>query len=141
MRGRRPAASRARCSHSRATRVNRLSLFAGRLSSLVHELQKERSLSNVYLGARRSDGRDQLIAQRPTTDRVVADYRAAAADLKLATAGGNRIKLLIALRPGDAPVGRNAIAEVRGGLKARGFEEGSSEGHGQFVVERAFVER
>jgi len=71
-------------------RANRLSLFAGRLSSLVHELQKERSLSNVYLGARRSDGRDQLIAQRPATDRVVADYRAASADLKLATAGGSR---------------------------------------------------
>jgi HAMP domain-containing protein len=73
-----------------ADRVNRLSLFAARLSSLVTELQQERSLSNVYLGAQRTDGRDQLLAQRPSTDRVVADYRAAAADLKLATAGGSK---------------------------------------------------
>jgi len=73
-----------------ADRVNRLSLFAGKLSSLVSELQQERSLSNVYLGAQRLDGRDQLLAQRPSTDRVVADYRAAAADLKLATAGGSK---------------------------------------------------
>src|SRR6266545_7105484 len=73
-----------------ADRVNRLSLFAGKLSSLVSELQQERSLSNAYLGAGRLDGRDQLLAQRPSTDRVVADYRAAAADLKLATAGGSK---------------------------------------------------
>ncbi|HEX6674899.1 MAG TPA: nitrate- and nitrite sensing domain-containing protein [Actinomycetes bacterium] len=73
-----------------ADRVNRLSLFAGKLSSLVNELQQERSLSNVYLGAGRLDGRDQLLAQRPSTDRLVADYRAAAADLKLATAGGSK---------------------------------------------------
>jgi ferredoxin--NADP+ reductase len=26
-------------------------------------------------------------------------------------------------------------------LDARGFEEGSSDGHGQYVIERAFVER
>jgi HAMP domain-containing protein len=71
-------------------RVNRLALFAGKLSSLVHELQDERSLSNAYLGSRRLTGREELLAQRPVTDRVVADYRAAAADLKLATAGGNR---------------------------------------------------
>jgi HAMP domain-containing protein len=73
-----------------ADRVNRLSLFAGKLSSLSHELQEERSLSNVYLGSRRLAGRDELVAQRPVTDRVMADYRAAAADLKLATAGGSR---------------------------------------------------
>ena len=73
-----------------ADRVNRLSLFAGKLSSLVNELQEERSLSNVYLGAHRLDGRAQMLAQRPSTDRLVADYRAAAADLKLATAGGSK---------------------------------------------------
>jgi HAMP domain-containing protein len=71
-------------------RVNRLALFSGKLSSLVHELQDERSLSNVYLGSRRTGGRGELVAQRPATDRVVADYRAAAADLKLTTAGGSR---------------------------------------------------
>src|SRR5512132_1701406 len=73
-----------------ADRVNRLSVFAGKLSSLVNELQEERSLSTVYLGARRAEGRDQLTAQRPVTDRMVADYRAAAADLELAASGGDR---------------------------------------------------
>ena len=73
-----------------ADRVNRLSLFSGRLSALVNELQEERSLSMVYLGARRVEGRDRLTAQRPATDRMVADYRAAASDLELATSGGDR---------------------------------------------------
>src|SRR5215211_6243390 len=73
-----------------ADRVNRLSLFSGKLSALVNELQEERSLSAVYLGARRTQGRDQLTAQRPVTDRMVADYRAAAADLELSTSGGDR---------------------------------------------------
>jgi HAMP domain-containing protein len=73
-----------------ADRVNRLSLFAGKLNGLVNELQEERSRSAVYLGARRRQGQDQLTAQRPVTDRMVADYRAAAADLELATSGGDR---------------------------------------------------
>jgi HAMP domain-containing protein len=73
-----------------ADRVNRLSLFTGKISALVNELQEERSRSLVYLGARRAEGRDQLTAQRAATDRVVADYRAAAADLELASGGDPR---------------------------------------------------
>jgi hypothetical protein len=40
------------------------------------------------------------------------------------SAGPARRRLLIGLRPGDAPVTRRAIGELRAGLKARGFDEG-----------------
>ena len=38
--------------------------------------------------------------------------------------GGQKRRVLIGIRPGDAEVGRRAVGELRAGLKARGFDEG-----------------
>jgi len=61
----------------KAGRVNDLSQFAGKLTSLVHELQKERSLSWSYVGSRRTTGSDALSTQRGATDRAVEAYKGA----------------------------------------------------------------
>jgi hypothetical protein len=35
-----------------------------------------------------------------------------------------RRKVLVAVRPGEEPIGRRSVGELRAGLKARGFDEG-----------------
>jgi len=71
----------------KANRINQLSLFAGKLTSLVHELQKERSLSWSYVGSRRTTGSEGLAAQRIATDRAVDAYRRAVTELNPTDAG------------------------------------------------------
>jgi len=72
----------------KANRVNQLSLFAGKLTSLVHELQKERSLSWSYTGSRRTNGSEPLGQQRVATDKAVEVYKGAVAGLDATTVGG-----------------------------------------------------
>ena len=48
---------------------------------------------------------------------------------------GKRTRLLIALRPGEADLGRIAVAELRAGLRARGFDEGLLLAPGRLGVE------
>ncbi len=38
--------------------------------------------------------------------------------------GGHKLRVLIALRPGEGQIGRRAVGELRAGLKARQFDEG-----------------
>lgn len=51
-------------------------------STLVHELQKERGLTNIYLGS--AKGLDRLQAQRSLTDRALAPFQLAAEGTHLA---------------------------------------------------------
>jgi HAMP domain-containing protein len=71
----------------KANRVNELSSFTGALTSLTHELQKERSLSWNYVGSRRLDGSEALTTQRASTVRVVDAYRRAVAGLDVRDVG------------------------------------------------------
>jgi hypothetical protein len=40
------------------------------------------------------------------------------------TRGGRKVRVLVAVRPGEGELARRAVGELRAGLKARGFDEG-----------------
>jgi signal transduction histidine kinase len=67
---------------ARADRSNAFARLAAGLAPLVHELQGERSLSLAYIDSRRRRWGPQLAGQRPTVDRVAAEYRAGAERLE-----------------------------------------------------------
>ena len=125
---------------ARAERVRGLVPYAGALTALVHELQRERDLSTA-----RPPGGPALETARGGVDRAAAAYRDAAVRVEISDrdpqlhqrldAGLTRLADLAALRaPVDAagdPAGSVAVfrryTEVIGGLLAVGSEIGLEE--------------
>ncbi|HKE99865.1 MAG TPA: nitrate- and nitrite sensing domain-containing protein [Actinomycetes bacterium] len=66
-----------------ARRVSRVTAFAGKLSALVHELQKERDQSAGYAAARKRSGYGRVVAQRVWADQALTAFRAELAKLGL----------------------------------------------------------
>ncbi len=62
-------------------RLEQLAAFAGDVSALVHELQRERGASALFLGSKGQQFGAELGQQRRRTDAALAGFTAAAADL------------------------------------------------------------
>jgi methyl-accepting chemotaxis protein len=58
-----------------ADQLSRLSGLSARLSDLVHELQKERGMSALFIGSRGQQMGAELQSQRRDTDRRIAEVR------------------------------------------------------------------
>jgi signal transduction histidine kinase len=67
----------------KASRAQNVSEFAVTLTTLVHELQKERSLAAGYVGGGKSNGYNQLAAQWANVDRQVVEFAREARRLQL----------------------------------------------------------
>ena len=136
----------------KASRVNARARFAGQLAPLVHGLQAERSLSSSYVASSRHAGRDQLVAQRDTVDRLTATYLGVASRLDLGGDPGLRERLGYGVRElGKLPDQRRAIDRGRldrdVGIEPE-IEEGEVEGeinvnedHGPIETPAAAIEQ
>jgi methyl-accepting chemotaxis protein len=67
-----------------ADRLQALSYFSSRISDLVHELQKERGMSALFIGSRGQQMGTELQVQRRDTDRQITTVREALKALSLA---------------------------------------------------------
>ena len=67
-----------------ADRLQALSHFSSRISDVVHELQKERGMSALFIGSRGQQMGTELQVQRRDTDRQIATVREALTTLPLA---------------------------------------------------------
>lgn len=72
------------------TNIRELGKFAPVISSLVHELQKERGMSAGYIGSSGRNFADKLPSQRKLTDGKFAEYQSALTALQ-STGLGNHI--------------------------------------------------
>jgi methyl-accepting chemotaxis protein len=66
-----------------ADRLQAISNFSSRISNLVHELQKERGMSALFIGSRGQQMGMELQTQRRDTDRQIAVVREALVSLAL----------------------------------------------------------
>ena len=55
--------------------LERLSTLAVKISSLVHELQKERAATAIFVGGKGLKFKSELLSQRPTTDKKIAELQ------------------------------------------------------------------
>ena len=67
-----------------ANQLQALSHFSSRISDLVHELQKERGMSALFIGSRGQQMGTELQTQRRDTDGQIANVREALRGLTLA---------------------------------------------------------
>jgi len=70
-------------------KLERLSTFTMEIGSLVHELQKERGATSLFVSSQGTQFRDQLDAQRTATDGRRRSFEVAAAALDADALGGS----------------------------------------------------
>ncbi|MGE3537563.1 MAG: nitrate- and nitrite sensing domain-containing protein [Candidatus Tectimicrobiota bacterium] len=81
-----------------AYRVQTLTGLAATMSAFVHETQKERGLTGGFLGSQGQKFRDELTAQRLSTDKSAAELNRVFADVELAPFGATFQQALGAAR-------------------------------------------
>jgi methyl-accepting chemotaxis protein len=91
-----------------------LAELSTRISALVHELQKERGNSAVFIGSRGQQLAAELPQQRALTDSMREALEQRLATIELARHGGNLVELVAAARSavGELPAKRQAIAAL-----------------------------
>jgi methyl-accepting chemotaxis protein len=75
-------------------KLDRLAIDVARLSQLIHELQRERGASAVFVGSNGSQLQTELAVQRKLTDQARNAASASWANLHAASAGGEMDKLV-----------------------------------------------
>ncbi|MGU3359241.1 methyl-accepting chemotaxis protein [Methylobacterium sp. M6A4_1b] len=95
---------------TRMTNVQALVGMAGRISALVHEVQRERGASSLYLGAKGTQFRAELDAQRLRTDAARKALDEGEAELDLAAVGAGVVRRNDALNEQLGGIGPHRIA-------------------------------